>query len=264
MQDETIEKAAKQLYEAQINSKTCVPVRQLIGESDILTAYKIQEINIQKRMIAENTEIVGRKIGLTAKAVQQQLGVDQPDFGTLLGNMQIKDKGSIAWNELVQPKAEAEIAFILKEDVREKISTSDLADTIDYAVACIEVVGSRVENWDIKITDTIADNASASHFVLGESKKKISQLDLENCKMQMYKNGEMVSEGIGSVCLGSPLNSYKWLADKMIEMETPLLAGDVVLTGALGKMAEGKAGDNFKAEIEGLGTVEVTFGKENQ
>lgn len=261
MQEKSIEKASDLLYEAHKTSSTCTPIRNLIGEKDIQTAYKIQEINIQKRMISENTEIVGRKIGLTAKSVQAQLGVDQPDFGTLLQNMQIKNKASVPANELVQPKAEAEIAFVLKEDITEELSVEKLKNTIDYACACIEVVGSRVENWNIRITDTIADNASASHFVLGESKKKISEIDLENCQMKMYKNGELLSEGQGSACLGSPLNSFKWLADKMIEMQTPLLKGDIVLTGALGKMLEGIPGDHFMAEIEGLDRVEISFGK---
>lgn len=261
MQENSIEKASELLYQAHKNSSTCAPIRSLIGDEDISTAYKIQEINIQKRMISENTGIVGRKIGLTAKTVQAQLGVDQPDFGTLLKNMQIENKGSVPAKELVQPKAEAEIAFVLKEDIVGRLSIVELQGKIDYACACIEIVGSRVENWDIKITDTVADNASASHFVLGDIKKHISEIDLENCLMKMYKNGELVSEGQGSACLGSPLNSFKWLADKMIEMETPLLKGDIILTGALGKMVEGKPGDHFKAEIEGLDSVEISFGK---
>lgn len=261
MQEKNIQEASELLYEAHLNSKTCPPIRNLIGVDDISTAYKIQEINIQKRMIAENTKIVGRKIGLTAKAVQNQLGVDQPDFGTLLRNMQIKDKGTVPAKELIQPKAEAEIAFVLKENIEQSLTVDKLKDKIDYACACIEIVGSRVENWDIKITDTVADNASASHFVLGDIQKNVSEIDLENCNMHMYKNGELVSEGKGSVCLGSPLNSFKWLADKMLEMNTPLLAGDIVLTGALGKMSEGSAGDHFKADIDGLGTVEISFGK---
>lgn len=259
-EEQKITEVARILSDAASSSKACGPIRDLLGAQNLEAAYKVQQHNINERIKKENTKIVGRKIGLTAKSVQAQLGVDQPDFGTLLQSMQVGNAGTIPKEELMQAKAEAEIAFVLKEDLTESnLSHVDLIHKVDYAVAALEIVGSRIENWNIGITDTIADNASASHFVLGDVRKKLSEIDLISCKMNLYKNGEKLSEGVGAACLGSPLNAFQWLADKMIEMGSPLKKGDIVLTGALGPMLAGGQGDHFKAEIEGLGEVEVSF-----
>jgi len=136
---------------------------------------------------------------------------------------------------------------------------SDLINAIDYAAVSIEIVGSRIANWDIKITDTIADNASASHFILGESRVPLSQIDLEKCKMSLIRNGEVVSEGSGAACMDNPLNAALWLAQTMAEMGNPLKAGEVLLSGALGPMVPIEQGDKFEAVIEGLGSVELAI-----
>jgi 2-keto-4-pentenoate hydratase len=254
-----IQRAADQFYAAMENKQAGEPVRPLIGTTDIAAAYQVQQINIDRR-IEQGARIVGRKIGLTAKVVQDQLGVNEPDFGTLLNTMQVPNGGAVPYSELVQGKAEAEIAFVMAKDITgTQVSMEEVVAAIDYAVAAIEIVGSRILNWDIRITDTIADNASASHFVLGDIHIDPVQTDLTTCRMTMKKNGETVSEGIGAACLGSPLIALHWLAQKMLDMGVSLKAGDIVLSGALGPMVAISEGDTFWVEIIGVGTVSVSF-----
>lgn len=254
-----IEKAAQRLREAQQTGKTCAPIRDLIGITDLEAAYKVQEINTAKRL-AQRARVVGSKIGLTSLVVQKQLGVDQPDFGMLWEDTEIPSGGKVSMQSLMQPKAEAEIAFVLGKDLdADTITTTDILSAIDYAVPSIEIVGSRISNWDIKITDTIADNASASHWVIGNKPVKLENLDLINCKMTMKNNGKVVSEGVGEACLGSPINAVLWLAQKMKQIGSPMQAGDVILSGALGPMVSAQVGDNFSVSIEGLGEVSVGF-----
>ena len=257
--NKNIEAAAKRLRTAAEKRIPCAPIRNLIGTTDLGKAYAIQEINTALKT-AQGGRIVGSKIGLTSPAVQKQLGVDQPDFGMLWQDTEVWNGGEISMQELMQPKAEAEIAFVLGKDLTaDSLTSIDIISSIDYALAAIEIVGSRIANWDIKITDTIADNASASHWVVGHQPVKLENLDLINCKMVMENNGKKVSEGIGKACLGSPINAMLWLAQKMQKLGKPMKAGDVILTGALGPMAAAKAGDNFRVTIEGLGEVSVGF-----
>lgn len=252
---EKIDAAAKQLREAQQNYLPCSPIREIIGETDIETAYAIQQKNVEKRL-QEGAIRVGAKIGLTSLAVQKQLGVDQPDFGILFADTQVKNGGSLSVRDILQPKAEAEIAFVLKSDLTgQSFSEADILNATDYVCAAIEIVGSRVENWNIRITDTVADNASASHFVLGDLKLNPLEADMVNCKMTLLKNQEIVSEGSGAACMGSPVVAVVWLAETMSNLGTPLQKGDVVLSGALGPMAAAQVGDEFLASIEGFGDV---------
>lgn len=255
----TIEQAAQQLLKAEKTKSPCDPVRALIGAQNVDDAYAVQ--NVISRQKEENgARTIGKKIGLTSVAVQQQLGVDQPDYGALFDKMQVLEGETISVTELMQPKAEAEIAFVLKKDLTTgNFSLTEIEEAIDYAVAAIEIVGSRIKNWDIRIADTIADNASASHFVLGTVRKKLSEIDVVGATMQLTKNEVLVSEGTGAACLGSPLIATQWLANKMVEMGTPLQKGDIVLSGALGPMTAVEAGDLLKAKIEGLGEVSIRF-----
>ncbi len=254
-----IEAAAKRLRDAAISGQTCDPVRDLIGETDVEKAYAVQEINTAIR-IADGARVVGSKIGLTSPSVQTQFGISQPDFGMLWDDKEVWNGGEVSIKEFMQPRAEAEIAFVLGKDLEEgAITTASIISSIEYALASIELVGSRIQNWDIRITDTIADNASASHWVLGHKPVKLENLDLINCKMVLEKNGKVASEGKGSDCLGSPINAMLWLAKTMARLGKPMKAGDIILTGALGPMLAIEAGDHFKAEIEGLGEVSVRF-----
>lgn len=254
-----IKEAAARLRSAEENQIVCAPVRDLLGTDDLMSAYAVQDINtgIKKQ---NGGRIIGHKIGLTAPVVQKQLGVDQPDFGLLWHDREVLNGGEIAVSELMQPKAEAEIAFVLGRDLDVPNMTSvDVVNAIDYALASIEIVGSRIKDWDIKITDTIADNASASHWVIGHTPIPLSKVDLINCRMKMTNHGMLVSEGRGSACLGSPINAVLWLAQKMVELDSPLKAGDLVLSGALGPMVSINTGDFFEVEIEGVGSVSASF-----
>lgn len=254
-----INQAAQILFEAQEKYETCLPIREIIGENDIETAYAIQRVNIEKR-IAAGAKRIGAKIGLTSLAVQKQLGVDQPDFGILLSGTQVLNRGEISVKEILQPKAEAEIAFILKNDLLSVNNTErDILEATEYVCAAIEIVGSRVENWNIRITDTVADNASASHFVLGDEKYNPNEVDMVNCKMSLNKNGNIVSEGSGAACMGSPVAAVVWLANTMSALGTPLQKGDIILSGALGPMCAAEANNCFEATIEGFGKVSFSM-----
>lgn len=255
-----IQQAADLLWDCLTQGKTCPPVRELIGSDDLSAAYAVQNINTQRKR-ARGESIVGVKIGLTSEAVQRQLGVGQPDYGVLTNAMRVSQDHPVKWSELSQPKAEMEVGFILGKDLPQGEITLDvLKDAISAAVASIEIVGSRVENWDIRITDTIADNASASHFVIGDEVANWASVDLVNCKMEMTRAGEVVSQGRGSACMGDPLNAALWLAQTMAELGTPLKEGYIILAGALGPMVPVNPGDSFIGNIEGLGSVSVSFG----
>lgn len=256
------QEAAARLIAAASAGETCAPVREIIGETDLAAAYATQELITADRL-AKGGRLVGRKIGLTSPAVQKQLGVDQPDFGMLFADMDVMNGGTVPWGELMQPKVEAEISFVLGKDLdQEMASAAEVISAIDYALVSLEIVGSRIEAWNIRITDTIADNASASHYVLGHQKRLLQDVDLLDCKMSMSVNGTEVSTGLGRACLGSPINATLWLARKMVEVGRPLKAGDLVLAGALGPMAPVNPGDEVTARVDGFGSVSVAFGEE--
>lgn len=254
-----IEDAAKALRAVYAGAPPIEPLRSLFDDPTIETAYAIQETNTC-RWLEDGRRITGRKIGLTSKAVQQQLGVDQPDYGALFEDMDVENFGEVAASSVCQPRIEGEIAFVLKRDIpSEEPTLNDVQAAIDYAVSSFEIVGSRIRDWDIRIFDTIADNASSGKYVLSNERVKLEDLDLLNCKMMLEANGEVVSSGQGSACLGNPLLATQWLAQVMARAERPLKAGDVVLSGALGPFADVEAGKTYSLKIEGLGAVQTTF-----
>jgi 2-keto-4-pentenoate hydratase len=260
MNDQQLNEAAAALREAARNGTWIAPLRETYPGIDGDAAYAIQKINTEKRL-ADGRRIVGRKIGLTAKAVQAQLGVDQPDFGILFDDMAYGDGEPVPAKVMQQAKVEAEIAFVMGRDIEgSDPQMADVIAAIDHAVPAIEIVGSRIDKWNIKFVDTVADNASSSAFVLGTTQKKISDFDLENCGMRMTLRGETVSTGKGSACLGNPLNAVLWLAGTMARLGSPIRKGDVVLSGALGPMVPANPGDAFEATIDGLGSVRAVFG----
>lgn len=256
-----VESVAFSLRQAELSQTAITPVRAALGgeQADVDIAYAVQEINTE-RALSEGRRLVGRKIGLTSKIVQAQLGVDQPDFGMLFADMAYGDGETIPTASLIQPKVEAEIALVLKKDLIQTSHTyADIISATDYALPAIEVVDSRIENWKISLIDTVADNASSAAFVLGSCPVQLDQLDLVNCNMVMTRAGEVVSQGTGKACLANPLNAATWLADEMVRRGRPLKAGDIVLTGALGPMVVVSAGDEFKVEIEGFSSVTAVF-----
>lgn len=223
-------------------------------------AYEIQQRQVVA-WIADGAVITGRKVGLTSPAVQRQLGVDQPDFGTLLDRMAVPDDGTIPAGLLIQPKVEAEVALVLGRDVLAPCTMAELSRAVDLVLPALEIVDSRITNWDISLVDTVADNASSGRYVLGATPCALSDVNLPDIAMTLWRDGVVVSRGVGADCLGSPLNAALWLANELASRGTPLCAGDVVLTGALGPMAAAEPGNVFEARISGLGSVRVAFGE---
>lgn len=258
---DNVRKVADLLHEATLSGAAMAPVRNLIGETDLEAAYAVQEVNTHRALDA-GRRLVGRKIGLTSVAVQKQLGVEQPDYGMLFADMARTEGEEISLNDVLQPKVEAEIAFVLGRDLDDDhLTVADLFRAIEFAVPAIEIVGSRIANWDIRITDTIADNASSGLYVLGSMPKRLCDFDSRHAGMVMERQGLLVSSGVGAACLGSPLNAVLWLAKVMAKVGRPLRAGDTVLSGALGPMVPVTAGDIFNVRIEGLGSVTANFAK---
>ncbi|MEV0185654.1 2-keto-4-pentenoate hydratase [Streptomyces sp. NPDC050625] len=252
-------KAADALAEAARTGAACPPVRTLFDHGDIDIAYAVQRLNLQRGQ-ADGRRIVGRKIGLTSPAVQRQLGVDQPDFGALFADMAVPEGGEVPAGQLLQPKVEAEVALVLGSDLPYRECTVvDVLRAVDFVLPALEIVDSRVAGWDISIVDTVADNASCGLYVLGGSPVPLTGLNLRSVRMTMTRGGEVVSEGTGADCLGSPLNAAAWLASALAGMGDPLRAGDLVLTGALGPMVPAAPGDVFEARISNLGSVRVGF-----
>jgi 2-keto-4-pentenoate hydratase len=258
---ESVREAADRLENASTSGVACAPVADLIGPSDIDAAYRVQQL-LTERRLAGGARPVGRKIGLTSAAVQNQVGVDQPDFGVLFADMHYDDGDTIPYERLLQPKAEAEIAFRLGADVDDPALVADVAAIRPLVVSAhpaIEVVDSRVAGWRIGITDTVADNASSGVYVLGASSLTLAEFAPVDARMVMRRNGEVVSRGTGADCLGDPLEALLWLARTALRIGDPLRAGDLVLSGALGPMVDASPGDEFAVAIEPLGPVSVTF-----
>jgi 2-keto-4-pentenoate hydratase len=252
------EHAAAQLRSAYAG-QPLAPLREVLEPTDATGAYLIQDINT-RFWLAEGRRVVGRKIGLTAEAVQKQLGVDRPDFGVLFEDMRIADGGGLPASRTLQPKAEAEVALVLGHDLDNPHATAeDVFAAAKFAVAAIEVVDSRIADWKITFADTVADNGSSAFFVLGSEFRPLAGLDLRTCGMALEINGKVVSLGAGVACLGHPLNAAAWLARTLSSLGAALKAGDIILTGALGPMAALTPGDRIKADIGGLGSVSFTY-----
>jgi 2-keto-4-pentenoate hydratase len=253
---ETLAARIRQAYA----SGPIAPLRDGLDPTDGDSAYAVQAINTAY-WTHQGRRIVGRKIGLTAKAVQAQLGVDQPDFGVLFDDMRIADGGVLDASRVLQPKVEAEVALVLAQDLTDPDATADqVAAAVDHVLPAIEIVDSRIADWKITFADTVADNGSSAFFVLGAEPKPLAGLDLWTCGMALEVNGQVVSIGAGAACLGHPLNAAAWLARTLALRGEPLKAGDILMTGALGPMAAIKSGDTVKASIGGLGTAMFTYG----
>jgi len=233
------------------------PLRDVVPHASVDDAYAIQAANTAF-WLSQGRRRRGAKIGLTAKTVQAQLGVDQPDFGVLFEDMEVADGETVAAGRLIQPKIEAEVAFTLAR-TPDTTDFDTLGASVAYAQAALEIVDSRIADWNIGIVDTVADNASSALFVLGRKRVPLSALDLRLCGMTLEKNGAIASVGVGAACLGNPLTALAWLADMMASVGEPLREGDVILSGALGPMVTATPGSAFTAAIAGLGEVSARF-----
>ena len=249
------------LYKA-LRARSAIP--PIINSRSDLTvddAYAIS-LDFLKRREKDGERVIGKKIGVTSKAVQDMLGVRQPDFGFLTDRMYVKNGATVNIVEagLIQPRAEAEIGFVLKKDLRGPgITDQDVLDATDYIAPCFEIVDSRIQNWKISIIDTVADNASCGVFVLGEAKADPRAHDLPNLKVRVTKNGKPLSEGLGSAVQGSPLTAVAWLANTLGEKGVPLLAGDFILSGSLVPLENAVPGDRFDMVLEGIGECSISF-----
>jgi 2-keto-4-pentenoate hydratase len=265
---EGVAAAAERLSRAQATRVPCAPVRDLIGTDDLSAAYAVQQQLVRARLDAGAT-VVGRKIGATSEAVQNQLGVDQPDFGYLLDEMDVSDAaraggGPISMSTLLQPRVEAEVAFRLGRDIdvpEDEITLELVRAAVDVALPALEIVDSRIADWTIGFTDTVADCASSALFVVGTDARPLEEVEPVDVEMSLTINGEERSAGNGAACLGDPLEALRWLAVQAARFGDPLRAGHLILSGALGPFVPFAPGDRVAASISGFDPLVVQFGE---
>ncbi len=259
METNLITRLGDELYDA-LTARTVVdPLTSRHPDITLDDAYHIQQRMVERRVQA-GERIIGKKIGVTSRAVMNMLGVYRPDFGYMLDGMTYNEGQSVDMTTLIQPKAEGEIAFILKRDLLGPgITNADVLAATECVMPCFEIVDSRIRDWKIRIQDTVADNASCGVFVLGDQAVDPRKIDLSLCGMVLERNGEIIATGAGAAALGSPVNAVTWLANTMGALGIPLKAGEVILSGALAAMFPAKAGDSFRVSIGGLGSCSVRF-----
>jgi len=250
-----------ELFAALRGRKVLEPLTNREAGIGIDDAYKIS-LRLLERRQAEGERVIGKKIGVTSKAVQDMLGVHQPDFGFLLDSMQVPDGSSISLSrhKLIQPRAEGEIAFVLKKDLRGPgVAEKQVIAATDYVSPCFEIVDSRIREWKIKIQDTVADNASCGVFVLGKARVRPDALDLAAVKMDIRKNGHHVASGTGAAVQGHPATAVAWLANTLGQFGIPFLAGEVILSGSLAPLLPAAPGDKFEMTLSSIGGASVSF-----
>ncbi|MEY2632389.1 MAG: 2-oxopent-4-enoate hydratase [Pseudomonadota bacterium] len=254
-----IDQLGDELYAALSQRRTVSPLTSRGFPITIEDAYHIQQRMLSRRL-AQGEKVIGKKIGVTSKVVMQMLDVYQPDFGYLLDGMVYNEGESIPMDSLIQPRAEGEIAFILKKDLLGPgVTNADVLAATEGVMACFEIVDSRIQDWKIKIQDTVADNASCGVFVLGDRVVDPRKLDLSLCGMVVEKNGEIIGTGAGAAALGSPVNAVAWLANTLGRLGIPLKAGEVILSGSLAPLFPVQAGDSLRVSIGGIGGCSVRF-----
>jgi len=259
LSQQTIESISRDLYSAERDRRTLRPITETYPEIDIDTAYKIQ-LGLVQLKDADGEKIVGKKIGLTSKAMQKMLNVDQPDYGHIFDNMVLQDGVVFRVAELIQPKIEPEIAFILDREIKGPgVTPMQVLAATRFVVPALEIIDSRIEGWRIKLCDTIADNASSARVVLGSSPKRVDERDLKLVGMILEKNGDIVQTGAGGAVLGHPAVAVAWLANAVGQFGVSLNAGDIIMPGSLCGAVDVGAGDLLQASFDGLGTVSVRF-----
>ena len=252
---------ADELWEADRSAKPVAPLTERYPDLVLDDAYAIQTINIDRR-VAAGQRIIGRKVGLTSRPMQELLGVDEPDFGVLTDEMMVEDGDLIDLRRLNQPRVEAELAFVMERDLAGPGVTTGVAlAAIAGALPAVEIVDSRVADWKIKLVDTVADNASSGLLVVGGRMRPVADLDLRLLGVAVTRHGELIDTGAGAAALGNPARCVAWLANKLGEFGAGLRAGDIVLPGAVHKMVPVQPGDVFRADFAHLGAVTVRFSK---
>ena len=260
MDEATIHKLGDELYAALRGRSTVTPLTERHPDLEIGAAYRISERMLGKRL-AGGERVVGQKIGITSRAVMEMLGVGEPDYGYLTDHMVRNSGAEIALaDSLIQPRAEGEVAFLLKRDLQGPgVTAIDVLRATEYVVPCFEIVDSRIEGWRIKIQDTVADNASCGLVVLGETLTDPKAVNLVTCGLVFETNGEVVATGAGAAALGSPANSVAWLANALAAYEKGLAAGQLILSGSLVPLLPIQAGDHMRVRIGGMGAASVRF-----
>jgi len=260
MDGTAIERHGEELYRALRERFTVPPLTDREPSITIDDAYRIQLAIVARKLEREGVRHVGKKIGVTSEVVQTMFSVDQPDFGHLTSEMMLRDGDTVPTERMIQPRAEGEIAFVLKRDLRGPgLEPADVLAATDCVKACFEIVDSRIRDWKIKIQDTVADNASCGVFVLGDRVVDPRDVDLNTCGMVLEKNGEIVATGAGAAALGAPANAVAWLANTLGALGMALNAGEVILSGSLAAMVPVKAGDSLRVSIGGIGGCSVRF-----
>ena len=254
-----IERYGDALYQALVAREAIAPLTDREPDMTIEDAYQIQLRMIQRRLDLGET-VIGKKIGVTSKVVMDMLKVNQPDFGHLLSGMVFSEGEPIPANSLIAPRAEAEVAFMLKRDLQGPgVMAADVLRATECVMPCFEIVDSRIQDWKIKIQDTVADNASCGVFVLGGVRADPRRLDLALAGMVLEKNGEVISTATGAAVQGSPVNAVAWLANTLGRLGITLKAGEVILSGSQSPLVPVMAGDSLYCSVGGLGGAAVRF-----
>lgn len=262
LQDSQISAYADELYNALRQRQMITPFSERTPEMTIEDAYAVSNLLLDKRIKLDSEKVIGKKIGVTSQAVMKMLNVYQPDFGYLTDAMVVDESEALSVStKMIQPRAEGEIAFVLKHDlIGPGVTASDVLRATDFVVPCFEIVDSRIKDWKIKIQDTVADNASCGYFLLGSQAADPRKVDLSTCGMVMEMNGQVVATGAGAAALGSsPISCVVWLANTLGRFGVPLKAGEVILSGALVPLQPVKAGDYMSVSIGGIGRTAVRF-----
>ncbi|GCA98033.1 2-keto-4-pentenoate hydratase [Mycolicibacterium mucogenicum] len=250
---------AAALAQAERSRVAMSPMTDTYADIDVVDAYEIQLLNIRQR-VAEGARVVGHKVGLSSEAMQKMMNVDEPDYGHLLDDMQVFEDKPVLTSKYLLPRVEVEVGFVLADDLPGAGCTEDdvLAATAAFAPA-IELIDTRITNWQVKLCDTIADNASSAGWVLGKERVSPKDIDIRNIDAVLKCNGEVLGEGRSDAVLGNPVTAVAWLARKVDQFGVRLKAGDVVLPGACMRAFDAKPGDDFVAEFAGLGSVHLSF-----
>ncbi|MGW6380427.1 2-keto-4-pentenoate hydratase [Peribacillus butanolivorans] len=254
-----LEELADKLIEAERSKQPLDPLTQQYPELSVTDAYQIQ-IKVMEKKRTEGRRVIGKKVGLTSVAMQKMLGVNEPDYGHLLDDMEVKDGEKVKIIDMISPKVEAEIGFILGQDlVGPNVTYLDVLMATKYVVPTIEIIDSRITDWKIQLIDTVADNGSSAKVVVGNKRSTIDGLDLRSVGMALYNNEELVATGSGAAALGHPAQAIAWLANKLHEFGIQLKAGELILPGALSGALTVKQGDTISAHFGPLGSVSVAF-----
>lgn len=256
----TIRSFGDELYSALRERRTVAPLTDREPGMTVEDAYKVS-LHMLDRRLADGETVIGKKIGVSSKAVQEMLNVHQPDFGFLTDRMLCANGAEMPISEqLIQPRAEGEIAFLLKESLQGPgVTAVDVLKATEFVLPCFEIVDSRIHDWNIKIQDTVADNASCGLFVIGDQAVRPSDVDLVTCGMVVEKNGQVISTGAGAAALGSPVNCVAWLANTLGQFGISLEAGEIILSGSLVPLEPVKPGDSMRVDIGGIGSASVKF-----